>query len=203
MKEFNTPNGATPLNDYSGLIPKWVQTQSDLNRVETENIAEAQKKYLHKKVDNPAHWFNVSYLKSIHQAMFCDVWTWAGCFRKSVTSIGIKPYLVLNQLSELCHEVSSWSHDVVDLTILEQAARVHHKLVYIHPFENGNGRFARLIADRYLVAYKCPYPHWPYLQDEGEMRNAYIQSLQEADKGNYAPLIQLMRDWGASDKNKA
>ena len=43
---FIFPEGATPLSDGSGLIPKWVYTLVDLNRVEAENILGAQKKYL-------------------------------------------------------------------------------------------------------------------------------------------------------------
>jgi len=198
-KKFNIADGATPLDDYSGLIPGWVQTQSDLNRVEAENIALAQKKYLKKKIADPAQWFNVKELKAIHQTMFGNVWAWAGNFRKSVTSIGIEPYLIPSTLGELCLDVAFWSERSTDLTILEQAARVHHRLVSIHPFENGNGRFSRLIADRYLIAYKRPFPNWPYLQDADKNRNAYIQSLKAADNGNYDPLIQLMRDFGARD----
>lgn len=199
MVTIKYPEGATPLDDYSGLIPRWVQNLGDLNRVEAENIAHAQRKYLKKRIDNPAVWFNISDLKAIHKAMFGDVWKWSGDFRKSVTSIGIKPYLIPNQLSEFCHEVASWCNNPVDLTFLEQAARVHHKLVLIHPFENGNGRFSRFISDRYLIAYQCSYPNWPYLQDDGEQRADYIQRLRAADKGDYEPLVQLMRELGARD----
>jgi len=197
--KFNYPEGATPLDDYSGLIPKGIHTQADLNSVEAENIFEAQKKYLQSKVDDPGHWFNVDYLKTIHKAMFGNVWTWAGEFRKSVTTIGVAPYKIAPQLSELCADVQAWTREPVELTFLEQAARVHHRLVFIHPFENGNGRFSRLVADRYLKAYGCPYPHWPSLQDSGESRTVYIKSLKAADQGDYALLVSFMRELGARD----
>lgn len=201
MIKINFPNGATALNDYSGLKIKWVKTLDDLNRVEAENIFQAKKKYLKKVNTNISSWFNVSQLKKIHHDMFCDVWDWAGKFRKSVTSIGIKPYLISNQFGELCADIKAWSNknSVVDLNFLEQAARVHHRLVFIHPFENGNGRFSRLIADRYLINCGCSHPNWPYLQDEGELRNEYIKSLKEADKGNYKHLIKFMCKLGAKD----
>ncbi len=131
--------------------------------------------------------------------MFCDVWDWAGKFRKSITSIGIKPYLISNKLGELCADVKAWSDKSVDLTFIEQAARIHHRLVFIHPFENGNGRFSRLIADRYLINCGCSYPNWPYLQDKGKSCNEYIKSLKEADKGNYDSLVKFMHTFGAKD----
>ncbi len=196
---FDYPIGATPLNDYSGLIPKTVLTQHDLNRVEAENIFEAQRKYLFGKIASPKYWFNIPTLKTIHKAMFCDVWQWAGEFRKSVTSIGIEPYKISYQLGELCADVDAWVHNCDGLTILEQAARIHHRLVLIHPFENGNGRFSRLIADRYLLAFNCKHPEWPYLEDNGGIRSEYIASLKAADQGDYEPLLALMHRFGAHE----
>jgi hypothetical protein len=51
--QFDYPEGATPIQDYSCLKLAWIQTQKDLNRAEAENIAAAQKKYLRKPVHSP------------------------------------------------------------------------------------------------------------------------------------------------------
>lgn len=199
-ERFEFPEGATPIGDCSGLIPLWVHHLNDLNRVEAENIMNAQRKYLRGKVADPKNWFQVKELKAIHQAMFGNVWEWAGVYRKSITSIGINPSLIPTQLAELCLEVSSWSQYPVELTFVEMAARVHHGLVFIHPFENGNGRFSRLIADRFLLAFRCQYPVWPsHLNQEGVVRKDYIKTLKSADKGDYAPLVDFMKKLGASD----
>lgn len=200
MLKFHFPEGATPLSDCSGLIPSWVHTMGDLNRVEAENILKAQRKYLKTPVSSPGKWFHIGELKKIHIAMYGDVWSWAGKYRKSVTSIGIKPALILSQLAELCRDVTSWIPHPVELTFVEMAARIHHRLVYIHPFENGNGRFSRLIADRFLMAWRCPHPKWPdSLNHEGIVRKDYIETLKRADKGDYAPLVDLMKKLGAKD----
>lgn len=202
MKPFDFPEGATPLHDYSGLISKTILTQHDLNREEAENIHIAQKKYLTRKVPAPATWFNIPSLKIIHKTMLNHVWIWAGEFRKSVTSIGIQPYRIPFELGELCADVQAWQQEGITLSKLEQAARIHHRLVFIHPFENGNGRFSRLVADRYLIACGCKHPHWPYLEDTGDIRSVYIQTLKAADQGDYEPLINLMRQFGASEKKE-
>jgi Fic-DOC domain mobile mystery protein B len=199
-ERFEFPEGATPIDDCSGLIPVWVHHLSDLNRVEAENIMNAQRKYFQGRIGDPQNWFQVRELKAIHQAMFGDVWEWAGVYRKSITSIGINPNLIPTQLAELCREVSSWSQYPVELTFVEMAARVHHRLVFIHPFENGNGRFSRLIADRFLLAFRCQHPIWPsHLNQEGVVRKDYIKALKSADKGDYSPLVDFMKKLGASD----
>jgi Fic-DOC domain mobile mystery protein B len=200
MKKFDYAEGATPLHDYSGLKLKWVRSIDDLNMVEAENISLAQKKYLSGKITNLSLWFNVSTLKEIHRSMFCNVWDWAGKFRRSITSIGIKPYLIQIELSKLCNDVNAWSNEKIALTPLEQAARIHHRLVFIHPFENGNGRFARLVGDRYLVAIGGAHPNWPHLQNSNKIRQAYIQSLKDADLGDYNALIEFMKKFGALPK---
>jgi len=200
LEYFEFPEGATPITECSGLIPTWVHHLNDLNRVEAENIMSAQKKYLRNPVDNPKNWFQVSELKAVHRAMFGKVWEWAGNYRKSITSIGIKPILIPSQLAELCFHVLSWLEHPVELTFVEMAARIHHRLVFIHPFENGNGRFSRLISDRFLLAFKCPHPLWPnQLNREGIIRKDYIQTLKNADKGDYMPLVEFMKMLGACD----
>jgi Fic-DOC domain mobile mystery protein B len=197
---FEFPEGATPISDYSGLKVAWVQNTGDLNRVEAENILKALRKYLQKPVDDPKNWFDAKELKKIHHTMFGDVWEWAGAYRKETTSIGIKPGLIPSQLGEFCVEVQSWLQYSVELTLVEMAARIHHRLVYIHPFENGNGRFSRLIADYFLFAWGCPYPTWPnQLYRESPVRKEYIQTLRKADRGDYTSLIDFMKRLGARD----
>jgi Fic-DOC domain mobile mystery protein B len=200
IEKLEFPEGATPINDCSGLIPTWVHNLNDLNRVEAENIFQAQRKYLRSSIADPKKWFQVGELITIHRAMFENVWEWAGIYRKSVTSVGVKPSLIPLQLAELCLEVNAWFQYPTELTFLEMAARIHHRLVFIHPFENGNGRFSRLIADRFLFAWKCSYPIWPNrLNEDSLIRKDYIQTLKRADKGDYEPLVLFIKNYGATD----
>jgi len=200
FSETESPEGATPITDYSGLKPKWVHTKQDLNRVEAENILEAQRKLLRHTDNNPTNWFGIKELRKIHQTMFGNVWDWAGIYRKSHTSIGIRPSLIPSQLAAFCIEVQSWSKYPVELTFIEMSARIHHQLVFIHPFENGNGRFSRFVSDRFLLSWRCSHPNWPSnLNKTNSDRKKYIQALKNADKGNYDLLIKLMKHLHAKD----
>lgn len=198
--KFSCPEGATPIDDISGLKLSWVKTQDDLNKVEAENISIAVSKYLLKPISLPQNWFFVSKLKKIHRDMFFDVWKWAGEFRITQTIPGKKPWQIPGDLEDLCQDVYFWYTEACELTLVEQAAWIHHRLALIHPYPNGNGRFSRLISDRYLKAWKCSFPSWPReLNREGECRKHYIAALRGADKGDHEPLTLYMTDYGARD----
>jgi Fic family protein len=62
---------------------------------------------------------------------------------------------------------------------IKKAAFIHHELVRIHPFIDGNGRVSRLITNLYLM--KQGYP--PIVLNK-EDRRKYYQILQKADDGN-------------------
>lgn len=194
------PEGATPLHDESDLLIPWVRTMSDLNRVEAENILRAQESYLRVTSSTGWQWFHYGGFQEIHRAMFGKVWAWAGRQRKEQTSIGVKTWLIGTKIAQLCEEVLSWGNSPVELSFVEKSARIHHRLVFIHPFENGNGRFSRLIADRCLLIWGCSYPKWPSsISCNGSIRKKYISGLQEADRGNYDSLVLLMKELGAAD----
>lgn len=194
------PEGATPLHDESDLLIPWVRTMSDLNRVEAENIFQAQERYLRVTPSTGWQWFHYGEFQKIHRAMFGKVWAWAGRQRKKATSIGVKTWLIGTKIAQLCEEVLSWGDSPVELSFVEKSARIHHRLVFIHPFENGNGRFSRLIADRCLLIWGCPYPKWPSsISCNGAIRKKYISGLKEADRGNYDSLVLLMKELGAAD----
>jgi len=87
----------------------------------------------------------------------------------------------------------------------ELAAIIHAKLTWIHPFEDGNGRTARAIMNFLLMKKEYPMFFIPF-----EKREAYYQSLEIADKGNYVGYISRMlrliidqiRSYGHKNTNK-
>ncbi|MEO0872417.1 MAG: Fic family protein, partial [Pseudomonadota bacterium] len=71
----------------------------------------------------------------------------------------------------------------------------HHRLVYIHPFPNGNGRHARMMADLVLRRLGAPSLSWGggSLADLNELRRAYVDALRLADREDYDALIAFSR----------
>ncbi|WP_245436048.1 Fic family protein [Mesorhizobium tamadayense] len=76
------------------------------------------------------------------------------------------------------------------------AVRLHHRLVFIYPFLNGNGRHARILADTVLdKVYGTEPIDWTAgsdLQKLGERRTAYIAALKSADNHGIAPLLAFV-----------
>jgi Fic family protein len=73
----------------------------------------------------------------------------------------------------------------------ELALRFHHRLVWIHPFPNGNGRLARLMADLIVQQAGAPAFSWggASLESTSALRSAYVGALRRADQGDLEPLI--------------
>lgn len=70
---------------------------------------------------------------------------------------------------------------------VELAALAHHKIVYIHPFFDGNGRTARLLMN--LLLMRAGYPLAVVLKND---RKRYYQTLAQADKENLAPFVDFI-----------
>ena len=73
------------------------------------------------------------------------------------------------------------------LDTLIAAAWLHHRFVQIHPFQDGNGRMARLLATHALLDGGLS----PFVVLR-QHRSRYIFTLGEADAGDLAPLIRFM-----------
>jgi Fic-DOC domain mobile mystery protein B len=75
------------------------------------------------------------------------------------------------------------------------AVRLHHRLVAIHPFPNGNGRTTRLMAD--LVAARLGQDPFTWgrrnLTDVSETRQRYVAALRAADNHDIEPLLEFAR----------
>jgi fido (protein-threonine AMPylation protein) len=81
-------------------------------------------------------------------------------------------------------------------SIDELAIRFHHQLVWIHPFPNGNGRHARMMADSLLKSLGCDRFSWGgdcSLSTMNTLRKEYIDSLRKADNADYSELIKFAR----------
>lgn len=70
--------------------------------------------------------------------------------------------------------------------ILEIAAKLHHDFVLIHPFDDGNGRVARMLVNYLLLRYG-----YPPIVVPTEEKSAYLTALRLADAGDLGPLAEF------------
>ncbi|OHD96453.1 MAG: mobile mystery protein B [Sulfurimonas sp. RIFCSPHIGHO2_12_FULL_36_9] len=185
---------ATPLDDISGLkLPNnKVYSLKEIYIAEANNIAIATLKYLSAPPSKKLASFSYEWLSSLHEDMFGNVWDWAGKFRHVELSIGIKAYQVPTALKDLANDIAFWDKNKT-FDIYEIATRLHHRAVQIHPFQNGNGRWSRMLANIYLRQNSSMPVKWQedLLSKDNPKRNEYIKALKAADNGDYSSLIVM------------
>lgn len=182
--------GETPLDDISGLKLKKITTRAELDDAEAQNILKAYVKYTLNPTTLKKVSFDLSFFRKLHKEMFGDVWSWAGEFRTTQTSIGVTANAIHQRLYQLQDDLKYWENE---WDYRDAAVRLHHTLVKIHPFPNGNGRWARLATDLWLLKMGHEVLSWGgNITEVSDARSEYIASLKEADQGNYELLRNFM-----------
>ncbi len=174
-----------------GATPHHIMLQAELNEWEEANILQA-----HLWLAQKQRMFELQteFCKALHQHMFNKTWKWAGKFRQSDKNIGVDWRTIPVALYDLFQDVTV-QIDHQSFTVDEIAARFHHRLVFIHPFSNGNGRHARLMTDLLLKSQQVKPFSWGAinLTEMSTTRKAYIDALRAADKHNYQLLLDFVR----------
>lgn len=190
---FASPEGATPLDpdEIVGLLPA-LSTQEELNEFEADNIV-AGALWARDSRLVKSSLLELSTLRRIHLRMFDRTWRWAGQFRTTQKNIGCESWKIGTLLKELADDVKTWV-EFESFSPAEIAARFHHRLVLIHPFPNGNGRFARLVTDLLCEQQGWPVSLWGLADPSQQqaVREAYIWALRAADGNDFSPLITFM-----------
>jgi Fic-DOC domain mobile mystery protein B len=193
---FREPDDATPLAppEREGLRQSWITHRCDLNEAEQENIAKGAAWAWRQRGLTTAKLLVDGFAQQLHRRMFGDVWEWAGVYRQTERNIGVAPFRIASELAGLFDDVRYWiAHDTYPVD--EIATRFHHRLVSIHPFPNGNGRHARLMADLLVVKLGREAFGWGggELADAGELRRRYVAALRAADGHDIGPLLAFAR----------
>jgi Fic-DOC domain mobile mystery protein B len=189
---FENDDASTPLTpeERAALIPSYITQRRELNEAEQANILQAEQWAFKRKRDV----LDERFLLQLHRRMFGEVWAWAGKLRTTERNIGVEPWRIGAELAQLLNDVRYWINNKT-FPVDEVAARFHHKLVWIHPFANGNGRHARLATDLLLRACGCERFSWgsASLVDPTQTRGRYVSALRAADQHNLLLLIDFVR----------
>jgi Fic-DOC domain mobile mystery protein B len=194
LRQADGDSGATPLDvdEAAGLIPGHIATRGQLNEWEQRNITEAQRWALGRGRPDP---LTIDGLRQLHERMFGRTWEWAGRFRTTDKSIGVPAPQVWTTLRDCVDDARYWTeHGTMGLR--EAAARFHHRLVQVHPFPNGNGRWARLATD--VLLRRAGERPFAWGEEAGaSARASYIAALRHADCGDFGPLFEFLGVDGA------
>ena len=118
------------------------------------------------------------------------------CLLKS--GIGLPRQDIQPQLKKLQDDLAFWLSENSDMLRLEILARFHHRVVYIHPFVNGNGRWGRLVADALAIRqFELGTLNWAtdsenFRGPESPGREEYVATMKAGDKGDFRPLMAYL-----------
>jgi Fic family protein len=116
-----------------------------------------------------------------------------GQYKTSPNSVQLKngkihEYASPEETSALMGDLLNWYNLNIDkLHPVQLAAEFHYRFVCIHPFDDGNGRVARLIMNYILLKN-----NYPVVIIKSEDKESYLTALQKADTGDIESLIEYI-----------
>ncbi len=192
--ELHEPTGATPLtpDELLGLKAKHITTRGELNELEGENIIEGLT-WLERR-PRSFDLLTEDAARVVHKRLFGEVWDWAGVYRLKEKNIGVPVWQISAEVHTCLVDARYWRENAT-YEPMEATARFHHKLVWVHPFANGNGRWARIVADAYLATLNPDiFLDWSdneTLAADCGHRARYIAALRAADDNDFRPLVEF------------
>lgn len=186
-------DGSTPLDhdQIKGIRFAHLTTMGELDELEDENIQKGLEWLNRKKGED---YLSTEFLCQLHEKLFGDVWKWAGKFRTVEVNISkYRTYDIGPQLRNCFEDAKLWISGG-KMSWDEISAELHHRLVTIHPFPNGNGRTTRIYTEYVQRRNHQAVSSWKASLPPKERRDVYIKALRAADKGNFEPLVEFMRE---------
>jgi fido (protein-threonine AMPylation protein) len=190
---FKNREGQTPIDDsmIKELKLTHIQDMPELYEQERENIAEAIAWLKEHRCD----YYDLYFWLDVHKKMYLNVWKFAG--KERIIELNNpdfdKPYMIRQSLAELSKDLKTWV-ELKTYPNKELSGIFHEKLLTIHPFKDGNGRWARVLTEYICKSLGIEVPNWgKNIKDDDQRRKQYIEAVIKARKdGNYEDLISIM-----------
>lgn len=166
---------------FDDLKLKHVQDMTELYELESENNAEG---IAWCKSTNKDHLEYTTWLE-LHKQMLGNVWKFAGLIRKTE--------LANTSLLELEKDLKYWLANKT-YSPKEMMAIFHERLLTIHPFKDGNGRWSRVLVEFVCDREGIEVPNWgASITNDDERRAKYIAAIKEARHNcKHDDLIKIM-----------
>ena len=166
----------------------------EMEEVESEALKVAQE--IAVKRYGPNHVFTPADIRWLHRLWLGSIYQWAGTYRTVNIGTGgfqfahapLIPRLMKIFGSEVLRRHTPCGRAGAE-TIARSLAVVHAELILIHPFRDGNGRLARLLA--VLMAAQAGVLSMRLSPLAGAGKRTYVQAIHAAMSRDYAPLESL------------
>lgn len=140
---------------------------------------------------------SVDLISIIHQELFATIHPYAGQIRNEIVAVGkyqgeanqvafkvkhLPPFHAQSEIKTALNQLVTWADSVADLPVVIKAGIFHHQFLYLHPFEDGNGRVCRSLTA--LLFLKSGYrinQHFVLDEYYDLDRTSYSDALHSAD----------------------
>jgi cell filamentation protein len=142
------------------------------------------------------HRFTAADICLMHESWLGNIYEWAGKYRQVNISKGDFTFAMARQVPMLMEKFEQ--RPLRDFTpclftdrkeIIHAVAVVHTELVLIHPFREGNGRLARMLA--VLMGLQAGLPPFDFGGIKGRLKQKYFTAVQTGMEYNYAPMEKI------------
>jgi cell filamentation protein len=163
-------------------------------------VAETQALYVAqadaRKMYGPGRRFTSADIRRLHRMWLGEIYPWAGNYRTvNIAKEGLQfahAPLISRLMAVFSKEVLGRHTPcgaAAEVAVARSLAEVHAELILIHPFVDGNGRLARLLA--VLMASQAGINPLRLSALSGQGQRTYVQAIQAAMHRDCAPLEML------------
>lgn len=197
MTKSTKPKSATSFKETAfGILPR-----SEIVKLEAEGVKKAQQYII--KLSNQKIKITPQIILDIHKEGFEFIFPdWAGKFRRIDVTVGDYepphfskvPELIQNLCDDLAerlkHLPPTQSEELFLSELISLLAWYQHRFVWIHPFNDYNGRVARLLTNLLLLTLGLPI--LTIKAETGKDRDEYVEAMKAADNHEFAKLEHLL-----------
>jgi len=144
------------------------------------------------------HRFTAEDIRAMHKIWLSDIYEWAGEYRQVNVSKDDFLFAASLHIPQLMAEFEKGplrTHTPCNFKqwdfIIKALAEVHVEFVLIHPFREGNGRVARLLA--ILMALQAGLPPLDFSGIVGRKKKEYIAAVQTGMERDYTPMEKIFK----------
>jgi len=171
------------------------KTEKEINESEFEGFLRAEIYFTEKLTGRTK--FNVKYIMELHKEALKHLYSFAGKLRDVNLSKGGFPFAAAKFLPETMNEFDNEilsklkSKYESQEELISDIAIVHGELLFIHPFREGNGRTARLLAN--LMVRKAGYESLKFDRVGKKEFEEYVKGVQDCAKKDYSKMTDFIR----------
>jgi Fic-DOC domain mobile mystery protein B len=177
----------------SRLVPS-LSTRAQLDEIERQGIYAARLWAMRGSVLRRDDLLTESFARELHRRMFGGIWRGAGRYRTAEGG-GWEARRIPGGVRMFLDDAEGWIR-FSTYPVHEAAVRLHHRLIAIRPWTDGNGRHARLLADIVVASHGEEPLTWGSASESagpGLARSRYREAMRAADAGDFAALLGFAR----------